>query len=225
MRGREEESERGSPSSESPLRQALGGKTPTSSTTTPILSASLNAPPMLNHEERSGNGGLDLSRLGFCRRSRELSNEEEESRRNGLYKHLISQLQSGPPKRLKASLSSSGSRFQCPVCRKRFQRHIALNAHFQSEHIGEDSHSKEKSCKICQTRLSSSDPSTIRLHLLSAHRIDLENPAACLISDESVNSTGSGAGGSGSSKYSVLRASLSSSPDDESSVGSSSSIM
>ena len=57
--------------------------------------------------------------------------------------------------------------FQCPVCKKRFQRHIALNAHFQNEHIG--STPSEKHCKLCT--YACPDITSIRAHLLNAHGV------------------------------------------------------
>jgi len=78
--------------------------------------------------------------------------------------------------------------FQCPVCKKRFQRHIAMNAHFQNEHIGSESGtgSGSKFCKLCPS-YSSTDILSIRRHLLKVHRIDLENPVACLVDAEHHN--------------------------------------
>lgn len=70
--------------------------------------------------------------------------------------------------------------FQCPVCKKRFQRHIAMNAHFQNEHIG--STETEKVCKLCAHGCS--DISGIRNHLLTKHSIDLDCPSACLVEGE-----------------------------------------
>merc|ERR1719266_2414669 len=70
--------------------------------------------------------------------------------------------------------------FQCPVCKKRFQRHIALNAHFQNEHIGSKGH--EKQCKLCTVVCS--DITSIRSHLLTSHGVDLDTPSACLVEAE-----------------------------------------
>jgi len=74
--------------------------------------------------------------------------------------------------------------FVCQVCKKRFQRHIALNAHFQNEHITAGTQCGERSCKLCGA--SASGLSGIRLHLRSAHNIDLDNPMKCL--EDSKNS-------------------------------------
>ena len=70
--------------------------------------------------------------------------------------------------------------FQCPVCKKRFQRHIALNAHFQNEHIG--STPSEKHCKLCTYVCP--DITSIRAHLLNEHCIDLDSPSSCLVEGE-----------------------------------------
>lgn len=70
--------------------------------------------------------------------------------------------------------------FQCPVCKKRFQRHIALNAHFQNEHIG--STASEKLCKLCTYVCP--DITSIRSHLLTQHYIDLDSPSSCLVEGE-----------------------------------------
>ena len=70
--------------------------------------------------------------------------------------------------------------FQCPVCKKRFQRHIALNAHFQNEHIG--STPSEKHCKLCT--YACPDITSIRAHLLNAHGVDLDSPSSCLVEGE-----------------------------------------
>jgi Pyruvate/2-oxoacid:ferredoxin oxidoreductase delta subunit len=71
--------------------------------------------------------------------------------------------------------------FQCPVCKKRFQRHIAMNAHFQNEHIG--STASDKLCKLCTYVCP--DITGIRSHLLTKHYIDLDSPSACLVEGES----------------------------------------
>ena len=73
--------------------------------------------------------------------------------------------------------------FQCPVCKKRFQRHIALNAHFQNEHIG--STSSEKHCKLCTYICP--DITSIRAHLLAKHCIDLDSPSSCRVDGEEAN--------------------------------------
>lgn len=75
--------------------------------------------------------------------------------------------------------------FVCQVCNKRFQRHIALNAHFQNEHISAAGPvNGERSCKLCGA--AASGLSGIRLHLRSVHNIDLDNPMKCL--DDGVKS-------------------------------------
>jgi hypothetical protein len=89
--------------------------------------------------------------------------------------------------------------FQCPVCKKRFQRHIAMNAHFQTEHVGSltltstltsaalNSKSHQKICKLCN--FAANDMVAIRNHLLVKHNIDLETPIACLVEPEAGNGT------------------------------------
>lgn len=81
--------------------------------------------------------------------------------------------------------------YQCPICKKRFQRHIALNAHFQSEHIGHGATTKnanggisstEKICRVCNFR--ASNMAEVRQHLLKDHNVDLDTPGACLAEPE-----------------------------------------
>lgn len=112
------------------------------------------------------------------------------------------------PVKIKKEKAGSGSKslpFMCPACKKRFQRHIAMNAHFQSEHISGPSSSGERSCKLCGT----TQPSLthVRNHLRAAHNIDLDNPAKCLVEDPATFQA---------SKYSVLEASLRSGSSHES---------
>lgn len=71
--------------------------------------------------------------------------------------------------------------FQCPVCKKRFQRHIAMNAHFQNEHIGQ-AHA-EKVCLLCSYK--AKDVQAIRTHLNEDHHINLDNPSSCRVEPES----------------------------------------
>jgi hypothetical protein len=104
--------------------------------------------------------------------------------------------------------------FQCPACKKRFQRHIAMNAHIQNEHISAASPSGERSCRLCGVSSTNPPPRTdcllqgvsaslaaTRLHLLAAHGIDLDNPAMCLVEE--------------GRRYSVLEASLRSGREEE----------
>lgn len=77
--------------------------------------------------------------------------------------------------------------FQCPVCKKRFQRHIAMNAHFQNEHIAAAKPPGQgKICKLCTA--TAPDIMTLRRHLAAAHSIDLDNPLACLVEAEATPS-------------------------------------
>ncbi len=182
-------------------------KEPTS-TTTPLLKASLNSPPVAHANSTTppptpksstptpssvatpprGDLGVDLT--------------VQRPHQRDLYANLLQQLRktsSGNQVTLsvltpatssvtrvsaaarKEKLRGSPS-FQCPACKKRFQRHIALNAHFQNEHIGHGD--SEKTCRLCSTSLRGGE--TIRNHLLREHRIDLETPTACLVEpDES----------------------------------------
>ena len=113
------------------------------------------------------------------------------------------------PVKIKKEKAGSGSKslpFMCPACKKRFQRHIAMNAHFQSEHISGPGASGERSCKLCGT----TQPSLthVRNHLRAVHNIDLDNPAKCLVEDPATFQA--------TSKYSVLEASLRSGSSHES---------
>ncbi len=94
-----------------------------------------------------------------------------------------------PPKKSATGLSGSASSqpkpscFACPVCKKRFQRHIALSAHFQAEHVGHhDSGDARKVCRLCSHRAKTM--ADVRKHLLASHGIDLETPTACLAEDD-----------------------------------------
>ena len=105
-------------------------------------------------------------------------------------------------KKEKGSGSLKSLPFMCPACKKRFQRHIAMNAHFQNEHISAPtSTSGERSCKLCGH--TSGSLAQVRSHLKTSHNIDLDNPAKCLVEDPP--------------RFSLLEASLrsGSSPDTE----------
>jgi len=114
--------------------------------------------------------------------------------------------------------------FSCPVCKKRFQRHIAMNAHFQAEHLGSTpaaSGSADKICKLCA--FVGQDMSAIRNHLFNKHNIDLETPTACLVEPEYARSSSSSpaaaaAGGSGNGSRSATSSPLPSSSSDKKSV-------
>ena len=95
--------------------------------------------------------------------------------------------------------------FSCPVCKKRFQRHIAMNAHFQAEHLGStaggsgSNPSGDKICKLCS--YTGQDMVAIRNHLVTKHNIDLETPTACLVEPEYARSASpSYGGGNGNSR-------------------------
>lgn len=152
------------PSSNSPLRDAL-------STPTPLLAASLSSPPV----------AIDLSR-----RSASPSLEDGPTNDTNLYANLLLQLNHHPPVAAVPKLSTARRKnaasmpcFQCPVCKKRFQRHIAMNAHFQNEHIASCGKTGGKLCKLCSK--AAPDIGSLRIHLNSAHGIDLDNPLACLV--------------------------------------------
>ena len=89
----------------------------------------------------------------------------------------------------------------CPACKKRFQRHIALNAHFQNEHISPPGpNGGERTCRLCGSAFPSLG--AVRHHLVVAHNIHLDSPTKCL--DEAYRPPHAASG----SKYSVLEASL-----------------
>lgn len=72
----------------------------------------------------------------------------------------------------------------------RFQRHIAMNAHFQTEHIGQTSNDAEKKiCRLCSHV--AADIVAVRQHLVRQHNIDLENPSASLVEPEPATTTSS----------------------------------
>ena len=198
---------------------------------TPLLTASLNAPP------RSYYGGLNGNVRVKCPTDLSVTlstkNRMTQSNTDNQYSDSPSQGLSSPPPhhqavfystllkqlRQKAGDTSVGSAqrihvvpvkikkekgsslkalpFMCPACKKRFQRHIAMNAHFQNEHISPASASGERGCKLCGAQAPSL--AAVRSHLRSVHNIDLDNPAKCLAEDPAAFS---------STKYSVLEASL-----------------
>jgi len=63
----------------------------------------------------------------------------------------------------------------CPACKKRFQRQIAMNSHFQNEHISESSPTGSRGCKLCGH--SAPSMAAMRSHLLTSHNIDLDKPS------------------------------------------------
>ena len=209
---------------------------------TPLLTASLNAPPRSYYGGLNGNVRVkcptDLS-VTLTTKNRKTQNSEtqdnqyshdspsqglssQSSRQQSVfYSTLIKQLRhkagdnnAGPaqqihvvPVKIKKEKGSSSKSlpFRCPACNKRFQRHIAMNAHFQNEHISPASATGERSCKLCGTQAPSL--AAVRGHLRTIHNIDLDNPAKCLAEEPGTFS---------SSKYSVLEASLraGASPDE-----------
>ena len=204
-------------SSESPTRYP-SSPPPTSTNSTPLLTASLNAPIAYYNNLRAksevpsnltkhnkadegklkpdGSNCLSTSQSTFY--SSLINQLRQKTGENGA-KHSL-QIQSVKIKKER----SKALPFTCPACKKRFQRHIALNAHFQNEHISLPSVSGERSCKLCGG--TSASLSAVRQHLRVAHNIDLDNPTKCL--DEPKMKTGS--------KYSVLEASLRSGYTEES---------
>jgi len=219
-------------------------QSPVSQNHTPLLTASLNAPPQTYYGGLNGNVRLKnhpteavISISSSKTKKSDSSTDSQyssDSTSQGLstrsshsqavfYSTLLKQLRqkagdgvgnsnnssSGPtaqqihvvPVKIKKEKGGSGSMkslpFMCPACKKRFQRHIAMNAHFQNEHIGPASSSGERSCKLCG--ITASSLNHVRNHLRTAHNIDLDNPAKCLVEDPSAFTT---------SKYSVLEASL-----------------
>jgi len=173
------------------------------STPTPLLAASLSSPPV----------AIDLSASSSRQHSRSASPPDNHQNDNEIrqtdtahhYTNLLLQLQSCSATNdlrrtddsrqtiavgnIKLSSGAAARRkerlrmmpcFQCPVCKKRFQRHIAMNAHFQNEHIL--SSGQAKVCKLCSAQ--APDIVTLRRHLATAHKIDLDNPLACLVEAE-----------------------------------------
>ena len=198
---------------------------------TPLLTASLNAPPRSYYGGLNGNVRVkcptDLS-VTLTTKNRKtqaetdsqqtqdspsqgLSSQQPSSRQPSVfYSTLLKQLRhkAGDTnggaaqqihvvpvkiKKEKTGPSSKSLPFRCPACNKRFQRHIAMNAHFQNEHIGAPaSATGERSCKLCGSLAPSL--AAVRGHLRTSHNIDLDNPAKCLAEDPA--------------KYPVLEASL-----------------
>ncbi len=166
---------------------------------TPLLAASLNSPPVAI--SISANGSVDLSSHMRTKRPNDDQPGHSPSSSSSpcskeMYANLLMQLRhqgitaseeivvnttkisaaAARKEKLKSQLC-----FQCPVCKKRFQRHIAMNAHFQAEHVG-SSAKNDKICKLCS--YVGHDMGAIRTHLLTKHNIDLETPTACLVEPE-----------------------------------------
>jgi len=201
--------------------------TPPCSNPTPLLTASLNAPP----QSYSSGGSVrvkavsDLHLPPIKKRGDE-SGRGEASSPGGVpqspadfYSTLLKQLRQkvgeGPHvavlARPKKEKTVRPLPFMCPACKKRFQRHIAMNAHFQNEHLSPAGANGERTCRLC----GSSSPSllAVRHHLKTAHNIDLDSSTKCL--EE---------GSTYSQKYSVLEASLRSGQPGEESEPSCSNI-
>lgn len=167
---------------------------PPSTNSTPLLTATLNAPVAYYNSIRvkSDRGEQQSGKKANtqCDVSNSLSSQQQQSAT--FYSALIRQLK----KKTGTSVESGGNTarlhqhsklnkektkplpFVCPACRKRFQRHIAMNAHFQNEHISPASGSGERTCKLCNGV--SSSLAAVRQHLRVAHNIDLDNPVKCL---------------------------------------------
>lgn len=188
---------------------------------TPLLTATLNAPPQ-NYYQGSTSVRVkqDLQFVASCKKGKSVTCEEQafpeqaqssQQSQAVFYSALLKQLRqkAGEPGQqsvqvasLKVKREKAGQKplpFICPACKKRFQRHIAMNAHFQNEHISAPGPSGERACRLCGQ--SGSGLAAVRLHLLTQHNIDLDNPAKCLVEDPS--------------KYSVLEASLRSGTSQE----------
>ena len=224
------------PVSSTPPSGAAGRCQSPVSNHTPLLTATLNAPPQSYYGGLNGNVRVkcptDMS-ISITTKNKKsdpdtqysdspsqgLSNNQSSHHQAVFYSTLLKQLRQkagdGPSsgsgsgqqqqihvvpvkiKKEKGSASSKSLPFMCPACKKRFQRHIAMNAHFQNEHISAASSSGERSCKLCG--ITAASLSMVRNHLRTAHNIDLDNPAKCLVEDPTSFS---------SSKYSLLEASL-----------------
>ncbi|XP_023346763.1 zinc finger protein Pegasus [Eurytemora carolleeae] len=191
---------------------------PTSSNLTPLLTATLNAPiayqntirvksdipphitksskPDDNKCKPDGSNSLSSSQSTFY--SSLIHQLRQKTGENGV-KHLT------PAQNIKVKKEKTKPlAFMCPACKKRFQRQIAMNAHFQNEHISPSSGPGERTCKLCGGV--SPSLAAVRQHLKIVHKIDLENPTQCF--EETRNQVGA--------KYSVLEASLRSGYQDES---------
>ena len=172
----------------------------------PLLTASLNTPPVhvtasshANHSI-SANGSMDLSSHASSIRKRlnggcepvaaevaaDPTASSPTSSSKEMYANLLMQLRNQGITTAAAASNVTIRKeklkpqmcFQCPVCKKRFQRHIAMNAHFQAEHLGLTP-KNDKICKLCT--YVGHDMGSIRHHLIIKHSIDLDSPTACLV--------------------------------------------
>jgi len=224
-----------------PSRHSPGRCSPNN---TPLLTASLNAPPQSYHSYAGLNGNVRVNCPTDLTNKTKNSEDSQysDSTSQGLSSHTSSSSSSSSNpqavfystllKQLRQKAGDNGGSYQqyvvpikikkekggkkpprsplpfvCPACKKRFQRKIAMNSHFQNEHISEASASGERSCKLCGS--SAGSLAAVRNHLLSSHNIDLDN-----------NSPSP----SPSPKYSLLEASLRSGSSHEESEPSCSNI-
>ena len=97
-----------------------------------------------NAQDRINNGSRSLSPLAVVQQVQDHMNHDSMPHHHSMSANVINCKMTAAARKEKLRLQPS---FQCPVCRKRFQRHIAMNAHFQNEHIG--STETEKVCKLC----------------------------------------------------------------------------
>ena len=166
---------------DSPLRQALSKSPPpplpptttassSSSSSTPLLKASLNSPPVAHASVANGNGSS-------------LENGSAATSSNG--RQTTSGTSTTSARKEK---HRSQSCFQCPICKKRFQRHIAMNAHFQNEHIGQVQNGAAKVCRLCPPPggFRSDNMAKMRAHILNDHHIDLDAPATFVVDPDNV---------------------------------------
>jgi len=166
---------------------------------TPLLTASLNAPPQSYYAGLNGNVRVkcptDLSNKTNKSEdapysdstSQGLSSHSSSNHQAVFYSTLLKQLRQKagdnggsyqqyvvPIKIKKEKGGKKPLPFMCPACKKRFQRQIAMNSHFQNEHISEASPSGSRVCKLCGH--SAASMTAVRSHLLSSHNIDLDKP-------------------------------------------------
>lgn len=199
---------------ERPRARALSPTSPCSNAT-PLLTASLNAPLQSFYS-----GGpvrvkcpTDLH-VSLAKKSKvETGGEQAGGSQAVFYSTLLKQLRQkagdvgstngqlanpAPVQKPKKEKSGKALPYQCPACKKRFQRPIAMNSHIQNEHISPASSTGERTCRLCGTV--SASLTAVRAHLLNSHNIDLDNPAMYHIEDR---------------RYSVLEASLRSGREEE----------
>jgi len=217
-------------------RQSPGRCSPNN--TTPLLTASLNAPPQSYYAGLNGNVRVSCATDLTNKTKNTEDSQYSDSTSQGLSSHSSSSsnqqavFYSTLLKQLRQKAGDNGGSYQqyvvpikikkekggkkpsrsplpfvCPACKKRFQRKIAMNSHFQNEHISEASATGERSCKLCGS--SAASMAAVRSHLLTSHNIDLDN-----------NSPSP----SPSPKYSLLEASLRSGSSHEESEPSCSNI-